>query len=85
MEPANHEDVIARVDDLVRGWMEKADEWWPDGYVVRDFGIVWDVELPANQSLVSLSCTEDRQWAKAGLFRAAVQLADADEDEETDE
>jgi len=27
--------------------------------------------------------TEDRQWAKAGLFRAAMQLADApDEDDD---
>ena len=82
MDTPDHDDVVARVEELVRGWLENADGWWPDGYRVRDLGIVWDVELPADQEIVSLSCTEDRQWAKAGLFRAGMQLADAPDDDD---
>lgn len=85
MDTADHEDVLARVEELVRAWLESADAWWPEGYLVRDLGIVWDVELPADQTIVSLSCTEDRHWAKAGLFRAGMQVADLPDDDEDDE
>ena len=49
---------------------------WPEGFQVGEIGIAYDVQLPDDAEIVSLSCSDDRAWAKAGLFRAAMRVAE---------
>ena len=74
------EEVRARIEQLAHGWLESAEQWWPDGFRVREIGIVWAVDLPEDKENVSISCSEDRAWARAGLFRAAMQVAEERDD-----
>ena len=85
MSGSDQDEVLARVDELVRDWLERAREWWPDGFTVDEIGIAWAVDLPNDQEIVSTSCTETRRWAKAGLFRAAMLVADEPNEPDTDE
>jgi len=86
MDEEKREAVLTEANRLLLDWLEKADEWWPYGFEVGTIGIVYDVELPGGRGIVSISCNDGRDWVKAGLFRAAMRVADgADEDDEGDE
>lgn len=70
------DEILRRVNELARGWLRNANEWWPDGFDVDEIGVAWAVSYPDDTATVSLSCTDGRDWVKSGLFRAAMQLAD---------
>ena len=76
MDEAQREEVVAKVEELVREWLTAAESWWPEGFQVGEIGIAYDVQLPDDAEIVSLSCSDDRAWAKAGLFRAAMRVAE---------
>ena len=82
MSEEQRKQVLSQVDELLKSWLDNAEEWWPQGFRVREVGIVYDVEFTDEKGLnelVSYSCSEERDWASAGLFRAAMRVAD-DED-----
>jgi hypothetical protein len=81
MSDERNEAVRERVEELVRGWLDRADEWWPDGFQVREIGIAWGVDLPEDQDIVSTSSTAGTSWEKAGLFRAALLVTEQPDDD----
>ena len=74
----SRDDLLAEITALARDWLEHADEWYPDGFSVATLGVVYGLELPDGTTVVASSCSDDRHWVKAGLFRAAMLEVEGD-------
>lgn len=78
MDRPQIDDVIARVAELTRDYLESAQEEWPEGFEVKTMAVVLELDFP-DGIVVGYNCSDPRPWAQAGFFRRAMRGADTEE------
>ena len=78
------EEVEREVAAFLGSWLDDAVGKYPDGFAVRTFAVVLEVEEPPDEeggypySEIGYTCSDTRPWVQAGLFRRAMLWAERD-------
>jgi hypothetical protein len=80
---SNRDEAEARIAAFVGSWLDGAENAYPEGFRIGIFGVAFEVEHAADadgefaKGEVGYTCSDDREWIHAGLFRRAMLAAEA--------
>lgn len=78
----DHGDIEASIAAHVGSWLDGARDRYDRGFDIRTFAVVFETVFPPEDdsgypdSQIGFTCSDERNWIQAALFRRAMLIAE---------
>ena len=80
---SGRDEIEPRMSAFIGSWLDSVPKDWGETFAIKTFALIFEVEFPPDEegrrasTDIGWTCSDDRNWIQAGLFRRALVESEA--------